>query len=196
MKKLLVVLIFVSVLAVIPIFGQETQETRETEAVQEALEVEEAKEVNQVQETQVQPKEIEINKGFFTSFKYNDGKTTRKLNLGDLEKIVVSINDEEATRYFIKSKTLQNTSLGFGMVGGFLIGWSIGGAISGDGFNTPLCLVGGGITSVGLVIALFSQNERVKSVERYNSVIKDQWGINFQYAPENSEFGFKLGYSF
>ena len=196
MKKLFVILILISVLSVIPAFGQETQETSGEKEIQGTLEIEEEQETTKVQELQEERKEIEINKGFFTSFKYNDGEKTRKLNVGELEKIIVSIGDEEATRCFMKSKTLENTGLVFGIVGGFLIGWSIGGAIKGDEFNTPIFAAGGGITSVGLVIALFSQRERIRSAERYNNVIKEKWGIHFQYVPEDNGLGFKLGYSF
>lgn len=196
MKKLFAVIMLISVLSVIPLFGQETKETSEAEEIQGTLEIEEEQEANEVQETQEEPKEIEFNKSLFTSFKYNDGETTRKLNLGELEEIIVSINDEEATQHFIKSKTLKNVSFPFEAVGGFLIGWPIGGVISGKEFDTRIFAAGCGITTIGLVLVIFSQKERIKSVKRYNKVVKEEWGFHFQYVPENSELGLKIGYSF
>ncbi len=196
MKKLFSILMLISLLSIIPVSGQEIQETSEAEEIQETPQTEEEQKVKDVQEPQGYTGEIEINKGFFTTFKFNDGETIRKLNSGELEKIIVSIEDEEATRYFMKSKTLENESLGFGIVGGFLIGWSIGELISGKGFDMRIFGAGCGFTSVGLVIDLFSQKERVKSVERYNKVVKEEWGIDFQYLPEDKQLGFNLKYSF
>lgn len=186
----------ISLLFVMPVFGREVQETLEAEEVQGSLEIEQEQEADEVQEEQEKPKEIEINKGFFPSFKYSDGETTRKLKSGELEKIILSINDEEATHHYMKSKTLYNTSFVFGVVGGALLGFHLGRVIKGEEFNTPIFATGCGITTVGLVMSIISDKERIKSAERYNQVVKEKWEINFQYVPQNSELGFKFGYSF
>jgi hypothetical protein len=195
-KKLFIIVMLIPTLFVIPVFGQETQETPEAAEIQETPEIVGEQEVIEVQETQEQPREIEFSKGLFTSYKYNDGEETRKLKLGELEKIIVSINDEEATRHFKKSKSLQKASFPFAAVGGFLMGWPIGGAISGKDFDMRIFGAGCGIATVGLALEFFAHKERAKSVERYNAVVKGEWGFNLQYLPENNQIGFNLRRSF
>lgn len=168
MKKLIAIALVISAFSIAPIFGQETQE---------------------------QPKKIEVKKGLFPSYKYG-GKTTRKLDENQLEKIVLSIKDEEATRLFKKSQSLGYAALPFAMIGGTLIGWPVGSKIGGGEFNTTVFASGCGVLTFGLVLGIMADRVMIKSVERYNQVLKEKWGISFQYLPENRKFGLRLSYSF
>ena len=173
MKKLIAIALVISVFSIAPVFGQETQE---------------------------QPKKIEVKKGLFPSYKY-DGKTTRisiliphKLGRDQLEKIVLSINDEEATLLFKKSLSLGYAAMPFAGIGGSLIGWSVGGKIGGGEFNTTVFTSGCGILTVGLVLGITADRVMIRSVERYNQVLKEKWGISLQYSPKNRKFGLRLSY--
>ena len=166
MKRLLIILTIISTFCVAPVLGQRGQEAH---------------------------KKIEVKKGLFPSY-IVDGRKIKRL--AELERIVLSINDEETTQLFKKSKSLQNTSKPFSWIGGFLMGWAIGGALGGEEFDTPLFASGCAIASFGMFLGVKADKNRIKSVERYNSILKDKWGISLQYLPQNKKLKLGFHYSF
>ena len=169
MKNPLVLFPVMSVFFILPIFGQE-----------------------------IQPKKIEIESraGLFPSYKYNTGKRIIKLEAKYLEKMILSIDDAEATYHLKESKKLSTISQPFSYIGGVLIAVPICWQFGGGDFNQFAFLSGCGLATTGLVLALKSDKERLKSVERYNQVVEGRWGIFFQYLPENKQSGLRLSHSF
>lgn len=166
MKKLLIYSIIISAFIVTQVLGQEGQNP---------------------------PKKIEIRKGFFPSYKVDGRKIT---TANELKHIILSIDDAEATQFFNKSMSLGNTAKPFSYVGGFLMGWAIGTSLGGGEFDTSLFASGGVIASIGILIAVKADQSRVKSVERYNSVLKDKWGISYRFSTYDTNLGIGLRYSF
>lgn len=62
---------------------------------------------------------------------------------------IMQLNNE-AFNEFLKSETNYNVGKFFGMVGGGLIGWPIGGALSRGKMNWPLLAVGAGVSLISI----------------------------------------------
>ena len=145
-----------------------------------------------------EPNKIEIGAitFLFPSYEYNTGRRTIKLKAKYLEKIILSINDEEATYHIKKSRKLNTLSESFSSIGWILIGISLCSELGGGEFNKFVFLSGCGLTGTGLVLTIKSDMERLKSVERYNQAVEEKWGIFFQYLPKDNQLGLRLSHSF
>jgi hypothetical protein len=143
------------------------------------------------QDSSAQPKVIEIKKGISPSY-IHDGKKIRKLS--ELEKIILFVNDDEATRLFTASKSLQYAGMPFALVGGMLMGYPVGYALGGKEFNTPVFLSGCGVAAVGIIFGVIADKNRVKAAERYNKVLKEKWNVSIQYVPESNNYGLMLSF--
>lgn len=213
MKNSVILVLVVSIFLITPVFGQEEEPKQEIELKQEIepkqeieseQEIEPKQEIESEQEQETEPKQeeepkqiiIENRTSLFPSYKYDTGRRIIDLKAKYLEKMVLSINDEKATYHLKKSKELSTKSKAFAYSGGLLIAIPIAWQFGGGEFNQLLFLPGCGLAAAGIVFALKSDKEKLKSVDRYNQVVEEEWGIFFQYLPENKQLGLRLSHLF
>lgn len=70
----------------------------------------------------------------------------------DLQRILLTNPNQEISQLFSSYQSSLSTAKVFSFVGGFAVGWPIGGAIAGRKFNTGLFAGGIGVTLIGLLI--------------------------------------------
>ncbi|TET45134.1 hypothetical protein E3J62_08470 [candidate division TA06 bacterium] len=145
------------------------------------------------EETEEEFRKIEISKGFFApSFKVNGDK----LEKNEVERMVLSLGDEEATGQLRSYKLYHYASLVPSGVGGFLMGYSLGYAAFGGEFPTAAFLSGCGATGVGFLLDSVANSRLAGSVGRYNQVLKEKYGISLVPQPGTSQGLLYLSYSF
>ncbi len=148
--------------------------------------------------TEKAPIEIE-KKGLGYRYTYQD-KPLKKL----VDFFPVMEDSPEAVSKVKKARASLGIGVGFGLVGGFLIGWPIGQALkpgpaSGPyppTFRTPWYLagVGGGLVVVGVVFGVRSNKQLRKGVDIYNEsiVLFDAQSPDFEIAFAPNSIGISI----
>lgn len=75
---------------------------------------------------------------------------------------------------------------GFGAVGGFLLGYELGGQISGGQFNGNRFAIGGGLTIIGIIMGANANRSKRRAIEIYNNAQKSNKSIGFYEKPNIS----------
>jgi len=145
------------------------------------------------EEAEQQFKKIETSGGFFGPSFSVDGNKIKK---NDVEKMVHSIEDEEAEAKLRSYKLYHYTSLVPSGVGGFLVGYSVGYAAFGGEFLTAAFLSGCGAIGVGFLLDKLADGDLAKSVNRYNQVLEEDYGISFLSQPGTGRVLLHLSFSF
>jgi len=91
------------------------------------------------------------------------------------------------------AKVWMYPGLGFGAVGGFLIGFEAIQPVVGGKFNAPLFFAGVGSAAVSIAFGKIAENKLVHAVETYNAA-QGKVGINGYLAPTGA--GLALTYKF
>ena len=176
MLRQIIILVLMSSFSIFSLFGQEEQ-------VQDTLITKESFE------------KIEVKKGFSPQYRFSKSRK-RIYTEKQYEKCLISINDEEATRLFKKSNSLGYNAKFLSYPGAAAILWPLYGLRRDEKFNVKLFGAGCGLFSVALFLAYQADRLMIKSVERYNKVLEDKYGISLKYFPENKKLGFSLSLSF
>lgn len=114
----------------------------------------------------------------------SNGKT---LNIQNIESMVM--NNTEAYQYVKKAKGSASFANVLSYAGGFLIGWNLGGLISGQEINLPTLGIGCGLIAVAIPIASSAGKKLKTGVGIYNQELKQQ---SFN---EKSNYDLKFGMS-
>jgi IS30 family transposase len=143
------------------------------------------------QESQELPKKIEKKEGHY---EYN-GKVLRVPK--ECEKIILSINDKEATDHLKKAMLWQNNMMMVNLGGAVITTHFLVRKILWDegSYITPIITFS---TTVGVMV-LFAKplnKEWDKAIERYNEALKEKWGVSSQYLPEDKKLEVNFRYSF
>lgn len=108
---------------------------------------------------------IEIQQSFFgKKYYYNDNPIKKIFEFES----VISSNDS-AMIHYKKAKTFYWISQVLGAVGGFMIGFPIGYAITGNDAPWGLAAIGAGVMGSGLPFTFAFNNKMQKAVEAFNS---------------------------
>jgi len=129
-----------------------------------------------IAQTTPMPKKIEISGGFSKTYKIDEVKIK---NLKELESILYVVCDNQVNESVSKAKTWNTSCQVFGSVGGFLIGYPLGGALAGKELNKPLLFTGIGITSIAILFAVNAEKHALAAVERYNYVVEENYKVGF-----------------
>ncbi|MBX7150795.1 hypothetical protein K1X84_04100 [bacterium] len=138
---------------------------------------------------QEQQKKIEISGGLFKTYSIN-GKKIKDAD--ELEAILMATNNKQVNESFSKARTWNSVSQVFGLAGGALIGYPLGGAIAGKKINKPVLFTGIGITSVSLLFAIQAEKHGVNAVEKYNAFIETGTKIGMYCSPNHSAIGLSI----
>jgi hypothetical protein len=109
--------------------------------------------------------------------------------------MVLSIDDEIATCHLKKCKKLSSISKPLLFIGSLLVAIPVCSQVAGGDVNQFVLFPGLGLTVTGVVLTIKSDQEKHKSVKRYNQVVEDEWGMFFQYSPKNKRLGLALNHS-
>ncbi|MBL1214660.1 MAG: hypothetical protein HND52_14995 [Ignavibacteriae bacterium] len=142
---------------------------------------------------------IILKKSFFSGYKYStDSVNYVDLDVDNLEEIM---SDNEESLDLLNSYTTNSTvSKIFGYLGGFLIGWPLGGYLGSggewkDGYTTML-IVGGGLTLASIIFESIADNKLEESVSKYNStnsvISKVQFGLGYCKESKSINFAFQI----
>ncbi|MCC7332984.1 MAG: hypothetical protein IT232_10305 [Flavobacteriales bacterium] len=116
---------------------------------------------------------IQINKTFFgTVFKLND-KPLKPKQINNMMK-----NYPEAYDEMTKARDLHIASDIIGGVGGFLVGWSVGSAVSGGKISPNMFRLGAVLIGVSIPFHIFYDKKTTKVVRNYNQHIVSTSGKN------------------
>lgn len=107
---------------------------------------------------------------------YHDGEV---LNIAQLSKIIKT--NTEAYNQFCKAKVMSDFGIVFGSIGGFFIGWPIGGVLVGAPFNWKIFAIGVGFISICVPLCVVADGKIKKSVEIYNADINAKKPISRSY---------------
>ncbi len=109
---------------------------------------------------------IEIKKALETTFKQN-GKnlTPRKL-------LNITQTNTEAYKEMKIAKNNYNIESVFGSVGGFMVGWVLGGAVVGGEPNWTLAGIGAGLIIVSIPFSTAYSKHAINAVRIYNNGLK------------------------
>jgi hypothetical protein len=147
----------------------------------------------QAEETESQFKKIEISTGFFgPSFSTNGDK----LKKSEVESMVLAVGDEEASGKLKSHRFYHYASLVPSGLGGGLVGYSLGHAAFGGEFPTVAFLSGCGAIGVGFLLDHVANSRLIGSVDRYNEVLEEKYGISLLSAPETSRGFLQISYTF
>lgn len=81
------------------------------------------------------------------------------------------LNNEAAYLEAKKVKRLENISMPFGLVGGFMIGWQLGNIIRKEPVNNKATSIGLGLSFVNILCSLSAMKARDTSLRLYNEGI-------------------------
>ena len=105
----------------------------------------------------------------------------KQLKMKDLVS-VVSVNPEAAV-YAEKAKSGYALSSGIAFVGGFMIGWPIGQAISGRDVNWTIAAAGAGLVIIGIPVSSTAVKNAKEAVSIYNNSLgNDDFGYEIPKA--------------
>ena len=91
-----------------------------------------------------------------------------------------------AMEKYSQGQGIAALSNGFGAVGGFLVGYELGGQISGGEFNSTRFAVGGGLTILGIIMGANANRSKKKAIEIYNDAHKNKKGMGHYEKPKVS----------
>lgn len=122
---------------------------------------------------------VEVQRNFSPVFKKNG----EKLRVRDLMELTRS--NPKAFQEMRIAKSNYDASMVFGYIGGFLVGWPLGTALAGGDPNWALAAAGGGLILISLPFSSGFSKHAMKSMEIYNSGLRQSAGI-----PVRMKFGF------
>ncbi|HMR88754.1 MAG TPA: hypothetical protein PKD51_11405 [Saprospiraceae bacterium] len=91
-----------------------------------------------------------------------------------------------AMEKYSQGQGIAALSNGFGAVGGFLVGYELGGQISGGEFNSTRFAVGGGLTILSIIMGANANRSKKKAIEIYNDAHKNKKGMGHYEKPKVS----------
>jgi hypothetical protein len=152
----------------------------------------------------IQAQEIKLKKSFFSGWKYslNGGHSYRNVGVSAHGLLAVMKGDELAIRYINGYKNHIRVAKSFGFVGGFLIGWPIGGSIAGKEWNdtySAMIYTGIPLTIISMVFEAKASSHLKRGINIYNRNQKSVlFEPKFQLSKINkkSSFGLSLVYNF
>jgi hypothetical protein len=116
---------------------------------------------------------------------YYKGANYRKPS--DIESILLLIPNQEISELAKSYRT--NTGVGntLSFIGGFVMGWPVGGAIAGKKFDTGLFLGGVGVVGIGVIFALTGQKQLKQAISSYNNILakKISWSPVLYQSEQN-----------
>ena len=133
---------------------------------------------------------IEQTKGLFRQYKYGD---TRFFNPQKLHVVIMSLNDEEASRQYRRYQTLSTLGLAASAGATTLIFVDAFDGVDQQGLNgLRATALGMGVASV--VLQAVAMRPLKKSISRYNQVLAEKFDITYQPLP-NSRPVLGLGFT-
>ena len=85
-----------------------------------------------------------------------------------IELILLKEPNEQISSFLESYKSNRGASNVLGFIGGFGIGWSLGGTISGKPFNTGIFAGGAGVLLIGIIVNGSANNKLRQAVAEYN----------------------------
>jgi hypothetical protein len=133
-------------------------------------------------QTQSELKEIEISGGYFKTYRVDGIKVK---NIKELEEYLDQVYDSEMDESLMRGKNCFNYAQGCAIIGGALVGYPLGQALTGKEMNKPLLFSGIGLTAVGFFLVMNAEGHICLAVERYNAVVYEKRRVGFKADPFN-----------
>ncbi len=124
---------------------------------------------------QAQEQEIEMKVNFWGYRFMKDGE---RLNWKELEEATIAVKN--ANLLIKKARNQHITSIIMGVVGGGLVGWSIGQNGTKDDPDYTLAYIGGAISAASLGFSISTFNKVNKGVDMYNLAVNKTAQYRFQ----------------
>ncbi|MBB6002813.1 hypothetical protein [Arcicella rosea] len=86
----------------------------------------------------------------------------------DMQRILLTTPNQEISQLFSSYQSSLSTAKVFSFIGGFAVGWPIGGAIAGRKFDTGLFAGGIGVSLIGLLINGGANAKLKQAVSTFN----------------------------
>lgn len=132
---------------------------------------------------------IQVKKtSFGTSFLQNDKILSNRQLLN-----IIQYNTE-ANELMKKAKTNADVSLVMGSIGGFMIGWTLGGAIAGGDPNWTLAGIGAGFVAIGIPFSIKYSKQAKAAVALHNQTIDGVSQLNFNIGLSPNGLGLKVSF--
>lgn len=103
---------------------------------------------------------------FFKGIHYNKPQ--------QIESILLKEPNEQIYSFLESYKSNRGTANVLGFIGGFGIGWSLGGTISGKPFNTGIFAGGAGVLIIGIIVNGSANNKLRQAVVEYNKKLVEK----------------------
>lgn len=92
----------------------------------------------------------------------------------DIEAILLKEPSDQIPILLESYKSNRGTANVLGFIGGFGIGWSLGGTISGKPFNTGIFAGGAGVLIIGFIVNGSANNKLRQAVAEYNKKLMEK----------------------
>ena len=92
----------------------------------------------------------------------------------DIRDILLSVPNEEISTLTNAYKSNIDVGRVVAFIGGFAMGWPVGGAIAGRKFDTGLFLGGVAVTGIGFLFGAAANKNLTKAIELHNKVVTDK----------------------
>ncbi|MEA5258246.1 hypothetical protein VB264_10685 [Arcicella aquatica] len=89
--------------------------------------------------------------------------------IDEMDNILLKTSNPQITNNLVSYRSKSKFANTVASVGSFIMGWSIGAAIGGKGFNTGLFGIGTGIVGIGLIINSSANKQLKQAIATYNS---------------------------
>ena len=119
---------------------------------------------------------LNITESFLSGYQYYSGG--KGIHKRDFENIIV--NDSEAFKYYKKGKNRNAFATFFGIVGGFGVGWMVGGILGGGEPNWVMGGVGAGSLIISIPLSISASKNFTKSVTIFNRNLSNQSSLSQQ----------------
>jgi hypothetical protein len=91
-----------------------------------------------------------------------------------IESILLKEPNEQISSLLESYKSNRGASNVLGFIGGFGIGWSLGGTISGKPFNTGIFAGGAGVLIIGFIVNGSANNKLRQAIAEYNKKLMEK----------------------
>ncbi len=91
-----------------------------------------------------------------------------------IESILLKEPNDQIPSLLESYKSNRGIANVLGFIGGFGIGWSVGGTISGKPFNTGIFVGGAGVLIIGIIVNGSANNKLRQAVAEYNKKIMEK----------------------